>query len=382
LIAMGISRFAYTPIFPLMKLEFSFTDKFAGYLASINYFGYLLGALAGGAIKWPQDRTKSLRLFLTANIISIVAMGLTVDYSYWFILRFIAGLTSGIVFVLIASIIMDFIAQNGLPSWAGLLYGGVGLGIFISGLLVPLFNFYGGWQSAWLGLGVLSIILGTLTWLWVFDERTEIKSQTTNQQNATKSISLPWLIMSYGLEGLGYIVSGTFLVAIINALRGFSSFSSSISWAFVGIAAAPSCILWVKMANRWGHIAMLKLAYFIQVIGISLPLVLPNGFGAIMGALLFGGTFMGITTITLSIARNMYPTQSSKVIGYLTFVYAIGQMIGPIVAGFLTTQTGSYGAAIIFASVVVFLAIILLTFGTSDLRVYLSPKNKLREDEL
>lgn len=384
---MGISRFAFTPLFPLMQLELSFSDQFAGYLASTNYFGYLLGALFAGFYKWPSNRVKSLIIFLAINIFSILAMGLTVKYDFWYFLRFTSGLTSGIVFVLISSITMDFLAHNNLLSWSGYLYSGVGTGIFLSGVLVPILHHFTGWQGAWLGLGLLSIILGTLVYFWVDDNQTQrpsIKVQSNTdimKKSNSQSITFPWLTVAYAAEGMGYIISATFLVTILNSLPGFDSSSSAFSWAFVGLAAAPSAIIWVRVAQKYGKIKMLILAFAIQILGISLPLVSPNIFGGLLGAFLFGGTFMGITTLTMQVAREMYPNQSSKIIGYLTFAYGVGQIISPLIAGILTKDTGQYEAAILFASFVLVIGIIALFIG-SKRNDALSSKIILREEEI
>lgn len=384
---MGISRFAFTPLFPLMQLELSFTDQFAGYLASTNYFGYLLGALFAGFYNWPSNRVRPLTIFLTINIFSILAQGLTINYGHWYFLRFIAGLTAGLVFVLISSITMDFLARNHLHSWSGYLYSGVGTGIFLSGVLVPFLHYFVGWQGAWMGLGFLSIILGTLVYLWVDDDKKQIpnlKNQSKSEINTTlksQNITFPWLTVAYAAEGMGYIISATFLVTILNSLPGFDSSSSAFSWAFVGLAAAPSAIIWVKLGQKSGKINMLILAFMIQIIGVSFPLISPNVFGGLIGAFLFGGTFMGITTLTMQIAREMYPQQSSKIIGYLTFAYGVGQIISPLIAGILTKDTGQYEAAIFFASVVLVIGIMALFIGSRK-NVLLGFENKIREEEI
>jgi len=109
LIIMGLSRFAFTPIFPIMQQEIGFSDQFAGFLASINYVGYLLGTVFAGYWNWKGDRTSPLKLFLLINALSIVLMGVSDNYTLWYILRFTAGLTAGIVFVLISSITMKLL---------------------------------------------------------------------------------------------------------------------------------------------------------------------------------------------------------------------------------------------------------------------------------
>ena len=347
-----------------MQQEIGFSDQFAGFLASINYVGYLLGTVFAGYWNWKGDRTSPLKLFLLINALSIVLMGVSDNYTLWYILRFTAGLTAGIVFVLISSITMDFLTDKNLTHLTGFFYAGVGTGIFLGGISVPYLALYLGWQGTWFGVGAFAFFLTYIVSRWVKDEKhpKEDKIQETKKENHPR-ISLPWFIVAYTAEGIGYIISGTFLVAIIGNIPGFSSYSASMSWAFVGLAAAPSCILWIRLADQFGKIPMLRLAYLIQIAGISLPLLFPNNIGAFLGALLFGGTFMGITTLSIATAKILYPNNSARIIGQLTFFYAAGQILGPIVAGYLTESTGNYNSSIIFASIVLAIGFMALTIG-------------------
>lgn len=364
LIIMGLSRFAFTPIYPLMQKDLVFTDQFAGFLASINYTGYLLGTVFAGYWNWREDRALPLKIYLVINSLSIVLMGVSENYVFWYILRFVAGLTAGIIFVLISSIIMDFLTDKNLTHLTGFFYAGVGTGIFLGGISVPYIAIHFGWQGTWYGIGAFAFLLTYIVSRWVKDEKhiPEDKKENVVEEHVPQ-ISLPWFILAYTAEGIGYIISGTFLVAIIGNIPGFSSYSASMSWAFVGLAAAPSGIIWVKLANSYGKIPMLKLAYVIQIIGISLPLVFPNNIGAFLGALLYGGTFMGITTLSVATAKILFPENSSRIIGQITFFYAGGQILGPIVAGYLTKSTGNYNSSIIFASIVLAIGVLALTIG-------------------
>lgn len=360
LIVMGLSRFAYTPIFPLMQQANGFSDQFAGWLASANYAGYLLGSLAAGYYPWGEHRSVSLKKILAVNILSIILMGLTSLGAFWFFLRFLAGITGGMAFVLVSSITMDYLTAINKIHLTGYFYAGVGSGIFLGGLLVPFLGIYAGWKGAWIGTGIMAVFLGSFVYLWLKDEglgkakmvETSPTGSLLAKTSRESTPAQPWLFAAYSSEGVGYIISGTFLVAIVANISGFTTFSASLSWAFVGLAAAPSCVLWMSLGNRYGRIPMLRLAYLIQVAGISLPLVFPGYLGAYGGALLFGGTFMGITTLSIALAKQIYPENSARIIGQLTLFYATGQILGPVIAGYLSASSGSYRTSILFASAV------------------------------
>src|SRR5690606_36594270 len=108
IIAMGISRFAFTPILPFMRIDEGLCFEQGGFLASSNYVGYFVGALGAGFIY--RNKKNFLLLNVLPNVISIVIMGITHSYILWIILRFSAGVTGGFIFVLTSSIVMDYLA--------------------------------------------------------------------------------------------------------------------------------------------------------------------------------------------------------------------------------------------------------------------------------
>ena len=364
IIVMGIGRFAYTPILPLMQEEINFTSTFAGFLASSNYLGYLLGALVAGLCTWKKGKVFYLRIFLLINIFSTMMMGITNDDWGWMIIRFISGLTSGLVFVLASSIVLDVKKQSTSFIWSGLFYSGVGFGIFITGLIVPMLHPFFSWQGTWIGLGMLSLFMSIFSFLWLKASSPSCQKQVSTTEKKTiskhKKELLPWLIASYGCEGSGYIVSGTFLVALVQEIPSFNN--PSLSWALVGAAAFPSCIVWNFIAKKFGNTLSLQIAFFTQIIGVMIPVILFNTYGTFIGAFLFGATFMGITTLSISEARNLSPNQSNHVIGSLTFVYGIGQIIGPLIAGKLISIF-DYQLALIFAASVLVCGMVFLGIG-------------------
>ncbi|WP_078411899.1 YbfB/YjiJ family MFS transporter [Priestia abyssalis] len=364
IIAMGIGRFAYTPILPIMQNDLSFSDAIAGYLATSNYAGYLLGAILAGVIPLRQHRTLSLRLSLTISILTTACMGLSHSYLIWYVLRFLSGIASAFVFVLASSIVLDKLAARDQTNWSGFFYGGVGLGIFFTGLIIPGLNQSFKWEGAWIGLAVASVIFAFLVWIWLKDapliRGRKIKQEISTQVPPVKW--LPWLIAAYGLEGLGYIVTGTFIVSIAEKTSNFSG-DATFVWMVVGLAAVPSCITWSSLAKKWGYVKSLVFAMTIQSVGIAMPVFWMSQTGLVISALLFGATFMGITTLATTLARQMSPSNSSRIIGHLTAIYAVGQMIGPTIAGILSSFTRDYNAALIGAASVVLIGACLLLKG-------------------
>lgn len=366
-VAMGIGRFAYTPMLPFMQKELHFSNAVSGYLASSNYAGYLLGAILAGVIAWQGRRTAWLRFSLAASVVTTACMGLTDSIPVWYVLRFVSGLVSAFVFVLSSSIVLDVLAARGKMVWSGILYGGVGLGIMASGVLITGGSSSWNWQIMWIALALLGAAGAAPAWLWVKEETQHIAQVQTNQNQSEElppAKWLPWLIAAYGLEGLGYIVTGTFIVAIADQIPSFAGHAVWV-WILVGLAGIPSCILWAAFAKKRGYVQMLIVSMSLQAIGIALPAVWPSPVGSSVSAVLFGATFMGITSMATTLARQIHPTQSSRIIGILTAVYGLGQMLGPTGAGLLASLTHNYNGALWGAAGVVLLGACLLLTGIS-----------------
>jgi predicted MFS family arabinose efflux permease len=364
MIAMGIGRFAYTPILPLMQNALSFSDVVAGYLASSNYSGYLVGAILAGVLPLKNHKTFYLRISLILSIFTTLSMGLSHSYILMLVFRFISGVASAFIFVLASSIVLDKLAFTGKTNWSGLFYAGVGFGIFFSTLFIPDLNHLFEWEGVWIGLAIISAILTIFVWFWLKDSKNTIMKK--DAQVAFTQVPplkwLPWLIVAYGLEGLGYIVTGTFIVSIAEKSATFSS-DPAFVWMVVGLGAIPSCIVWSTLAKKWGFVKSLVFSMTFQALGIALPALWLSQTSLIISALVFGATFMGITTLATTLARQMNPQNSSRIIGYLTAIYAVGQMIGPTIAGILSSYTQSYNSALIGAACVVLIGAVLLVSG-------------------
>ncbi|EMA6343770.1 YbfB/YjiJ family MFS transporter [Bacillus cytotoxicus] len=372
---MGINRFAYTPIISFMEKQVHVEADLAGYLASSNYLGYLLGAFFIG-FRTIMNREKVLHYCLLLNVLSTIFMGFTSSIAIWFSLRFIGGFTSAIVFVLASSIVLDYLFQRNKVMLSGMIYSGVGMGIICAGVFAPLFNSTSNWQGAWIGLGLISFCLTIFVWKWLKEDtkHTEKKSKVPSIHTNHRKNYLFWLILAYGFEGFGYIITGTFLVTIVERMT-HSLFYASCSWIIVGIAVIPSSYLWSSLAQKYGTTRTLTFAYILQMISILSPLLLPNVLGAFLSALFLGGTFVGITILTTTEAKRIKPNESNKIIGYTTGVYGIGQIIGPILTGVIAKQTDSFFLPLLIAALTLFIAILLLFIG--EIRCKQAAKNCL-----
>ena len=360
-VAMGISRFAFTPLLPFMRIDEGLSFQEGGWLASSNYVGYFVGALGAGFV---YRRKKGFLLSnVLLNVISIIGMGLTNAYALWIVLRFVAGVTSGFIFVLTSSIMMDYLAKHLLTRWSGYVFSGIGIGIAISGLCVPFIEVRFLWEGTWIGLGLLStvfIVLTLLLWRHIVVQDSERVAKTADT-NIWRGF-MPWLIIAYGLEGLGYIITGTFLVDIVYNIENLRDYAS-YSWVVVGIAAAPSAPFWMAMMSRFKPIYVMFFAYILQVFGIALPVLSQTVWSVLLSAFVYGCTFVGIVTLSTGYGRQLFPRQSGSVVSILTTFYAVGQIIGPVIASRLEGHFNTFKAPLVFASSIVFCALVILISG-------------------
>ncbi|MFJ7731231.1 YbfB/YjiJ family MFS transporter [Lysinibacillus sp. NPDC097231] len=380
-IAMGIGRFSYTVILPYMQDTFAFSRATAGFLATSNYLGYLVGAWIVGRLQIGDKRIPFLRIALVISILTTAMMGLTDAIIVWYVLRFISGVISAFIFVVAASLVLDRLAGDGKAHLSGIFYSGVGTGIALSAIIVsPIYAVFD-WNGTWIALALFSVILLVFIVFFIkpdIQSTQQKPSQTVAPQKVPPSTWMKWLIISYSLEGLGYIVTGTFIVSMAEESTSFHG-DAAFVWFVVGIAAIPSCMVWSKLAQRYGYVKTLLISMLIQGLGIVLPAFMANTLTLYASAFIFGATFMGITTVATTLARQILPVNSHQILGYLTACYAFGQMLGPSLAGALANYTNSYQYALFGATAVVVVGALCLISGLKYEKVKVGELEALRE---
>lgn len=350
--AMGIGRFGYTPILPLMTAQAAITPQLASQLATANYAGYLAGALAGTASTRLTRSAVAWRASLVVLVATLAAMPFATVAVEWVALRTIAGFTSATVFVIAVTSMLDHLADHSphLPGWG---FGGVGIGIALSAAMVLVLP-ASGWQTAWWTAAVSAAVLSAFAWRMGVKARPATGSADPEpavpQRRFDRRFAV--LLVSYSLEGIGYIVAGTFLVAAIKQTS--SGWLGNGAWLFVGLAAAPSAALWAWLGSRWSHSTLLVAALVLQDIGIALPAVAGGSVAALVGAVLFGGTFIGVSTMTLAAGRLL---RFPGAVALLTAGYSVGQIVGPLAVTPLLGH-GFHRALVAAALVVVAAAVV------------------------
>ncbi|MCT2577986.1 MAG: MFS transporter [Mesorhizobium sp.] len=348
-VAMGIGRFVYTPILPGMMEELHLTPADAGWIASANYLGYLIGALAAAG-GWAHGRERLLMFAsLAASAVLAALMGLNETMAAFLAIRFLAGLASAFVMVFMSSIVFSHLAKAGRGDLQALHFGGVGLGIAASSaLLAILVTAHAGWPAGWLWSGAISAV-GLLLVAILAGSATPANGVDGPEPALPKDRSLTKIILAYGLFGLGYVVTATFLVAIVRQDGGGRVFEASV-WMIAGLAGFPSTWFWQKLAGRIGLYTAYAVSCLVEVIGVIASVVVKGFSGPLLAAILLGGTFIAITAFGLQAARQLAPQAPRRIFAVMTAAFGLGQIIGPIAAGLLAQASGNYVLASIMAA--------------------------------
>lgn len=352
--AMGIGRFAYTALLPATQRALGVGDDVAGAIASVNLAGYLAGVLAARHIAGSPMRVAALRAGLAATAVVTLLGATTTSPPAWFVLRAAIGVASGLVFVLASAAALERAAPPGK------LYGGVGLGIAISGAVAALTPPSAAWDVPWLVLGIAAAALPVPAWRHLAPVATPTPRELVPADDAAAlGFGLGRLSAAYFLEGLGYIVSGTFAVAAVRRTPGLEALAPW-TWVLTGLAAAPSALLWSAVGRRVGIRRALVAAHLTQAAGMALPSLSSSAAAALAGAALFGGTMIGIVALAMSAGRALAPATPGRVVGTLTAGYGVGQIIGPIAAGALSHRLGDPRPAVLAAATAVAIGGLLL----------------------
>lgn len=350
-IAMGVGRFAFTPILPVMLHDAHLALAQGGWLASANYAGYLAGAL--GAIVFRARPEYMIRTGLVATGIATLAMGLLHALPLWILLRFLAGVASAWVMIGVSAWSMERLAGFQRPFLQNLVFSGVGIGIAGAGLAcIGLMNLSAGSASMWISLGSASLAVAGLAWR-VFAAPAQVAVAAPAHAAHTP---FRWngdairLVCCYGIFGFGYIIPATFLpVMAKEALHGAASFAWS--WPVFGLAAAVSTLAVAALRKRFSNRRVWAASHLVMAAGIVLPVAWRSPVAVFAAALCVGGTFMVITLVALLEAREAARDHAGVVIASMTAAFATGQIIGPLTvgAGGAGFSTGLLAAAAMLA---------------------------------
>jgi len=362
-LTLGVARFSYTPLLPVMMDGTMLTDASGGWLASFNYLGYMCGALITASISNLQLKDTLYRIGLVGAVVTTVAMGLAENIWLWAIMRFLAGLCSAAGLLIGSGLILNWMLRHNQRAELGLHFSGIGVGIAVSAIVAILMLDRFNWSQQWYIFAALGVVLLIPAWYWLPRPKDGVGGTTQGgevlEDNPPPRNWLLILYAAYFCAGFGYVISATFLVTIVDSQPSLQG-NGGMVWLITGLAATPACIFWDRIARRIGQLKALLLAYAIQIVGIILPALDASLSTIMISGALYGATFIGIVSLMLTMAGRFFPTRPAKPMGKLTLSYGIAQVVAPAVSGMMAEATGNYNGPLFIASAVMLVGMVLL----------------------
>lgn len=348
-IALGFARFAYALLLPSMKLDLGWSFAEAGAMNTANALGYLLGALAFPRLarRWSAGALFGAGCIATALLMA--CSGLLADTHSLLALRVITGASSAAIFI--SGGVLAARLASARPRDAGfvlgLYYGGTGWGIVASSLLVPLtiFNVAHGWQFAWFALAAacmaFSIVaIGAAKKIESVHATVSTAAQSANAADAPRWPHFIAALAGYTLFGVGYIGYMTFIVALLRN-AGMSASVVTGFYLLLGVATVVSARVWSGLLDRMRGGQALAVLNALLAIATLLPALFAQPWVAFVSGVLFGATFLSAVASTTAFVRHNLPASHwAKGISAFTIVFAFGQIVGPMVIGWVSDGAG------------------------------------------
>jgi predicted MFS family arabinose efflux permease len=346
-VGQGFARFGYALLLPPMQQSLGWTYAQAGVVNSANALGYLCGALAVGpcVARWSAPRV--VRLSLLAVSLSLIASGWFTAYWLLLVARIVAGVGAGLMFIGGVAVVLELDASHHSDLPVGVYYAGPGIGIAISGLVVPwlLGVLEWEWRTVWVALGALGLLSQVLI------EPPLRRAKRTRRLNASATAPQRQVVLrdylrlwpgllAYALFGLGYIGYMTFVVAFLRAQNVAPIIIQSF-WVLLGVCAALCGFTWRPVLRRLAPRYALGCILLALSFGAGLPVLVSEPWSFALSAVLFGSSFLAVVTAITMQVRQMLPIERwTTVMGNATALFALGQLLGPTLTGMIADTRG------------------------------------------
>lgn len=336
-VAQGTGRFLLTPLLPSMQAELALDDVAAGLLGSINFAGYLLGAVAVSSVAGlpPGPLVRWGLLLVTGSAVATAAVA---TWPVWLAARLLAGVGGAFLFLGAVAAAANRLVALGRPVATGGVLAGVGVGI-ASGGAIALATLPD-WRLGWL----VTAAIGVLGWPLLAALATSAPSGTRGAARLVRSPPLVRVAWAYGLAGVAFGAGATFFVRVF---AGREPELATLAWIGAGLVAAPSAPAWAALGRRIGRPGALALAILVLAAGTASAGLHGAASAIALSGLLIGATFMGITTLALDQARTVAVEAPAAAAAFVTVSFGIGQVLGPLLAGLLLARFGPLEAMLV-----------------------------------
>lgn len=372
-LAMGAGRFAYTPLLPMMREEGLLTVSDGSLVASIHFLGYWMGAII--AAKVPLAPRTLLRASVLICGAATLVMGWVESVAVIAALRWVVGVCSAWVLVLVGNFIVRTLAESGRSVCQGIVFSGVGGGIALVGLACLAFMVAGiDSATSWRIVGMVCLVVAAAVCFALGSEFPRTREPRAMRGRQRRPLVWPMLV-GYGVAGMGYIVPATYLPLMARDIVS-DPLIFGWSWPIFGLAAFASTLVAARFRRLYSDRSIWAACQLVMAGGIVLPVLFPHIVGVALSGLLVGGTFMIVTMAGMQEAHRVAPQADAiRHIASMTAAFATGQMVGPIFAGSVYAITESFDAILLASAAAVAATAAMLVFVPS-------PKEPVRDETL
>jgi predicted MFS family arabinose efflux permease len=371
-ISLGLTRFSYALLLPAMRADLGWSYLTAGMMNTVNAAGYLVGAMLTPLWLRRGDARTVFLAGCAATAASLLGHGLVIGDGSLYLVRLVAGVSNALVFVA-GGLLAARLATAATPATArasgsglvlGVYYGGTGLGIVASALVVPLSLVRAvahAWQDAWLAFAALAFVATGLAALATASLRQAAPVASGGQRQSFAWRALAPALLAYLLFGVGYIGYMTFVISLLREEQ-VAEGTATAFFALLGLAVMASPWIWAGVLQRFrggGALALLcglvAVATLAPVLSAQLPIVFASG-------LLFGAVLLAVVASTTALVRhNLEPSGWAAGIGAFTIVFAAGQIVGPSLVGVITDRFGGLRAGFALSAALLALGALVAT---------------------
>lgn len=371
---LGLGRFALGMLLPAMgeTLDLSYSEM--GLISTCNFFGYLLAVLLCGRM---QDKLGARKLiFLALLLIGLSAgfVGLARGLLPVIFLYTLTGLGSGAANVPMMGLISSWFASSLRGRAAGFIVIGSGFAILLSGYLFPLLNASAGegWRLSWFVLGGTVLAIAGISWFVLRDRPEELGLKKVGaKKGAGHDGAAPVFrpldrraiyhcAAIYFIFGFTYVIYATFIVTVLVNEYGFTEKVAGTFWAWVGLLSLFSGPVFGTLSDRLGRQAGLMVVFAIQTAAYLLVGLKLSGVALALSIGCFGIVAWSVPSIMLALVGDVVGARNTvRIFGLITFIFGLGQITGPYLAGFIAEKVGTFSASFLMAAAMTFFAILI-----------------------
>lgn len=367
-VALGFTRFAYALLLPPMHEVLDWTYAQAGGMNTANALGYIIGAATAAVVARKLGGRSAFLWSMAAGALALLATAATSNFPVLLALRFVGGFATAVTFV-IGSVLASHIVTGALQRRSALLVAvymaGVGIGVIISGVVVPasLASGSSGWRLGWIVMGAISLAALVPAWLGARSITPPSGASSAVLGGNQLRLMAPTFVW-YVLYGAGYVSYMTFVIALLKSEGLGGSAIASFFVVLGGASVVATLAVWGHLAGRLRAGRAPALVAVLVFLGVLPLLLLPAGLPAAMvSAVIFGASFMAGPTAATVIARRMLPRGSwTAGIALLTVAFSVGQAVGPLVSGLLSDGAGGISRGLWLSVVLLALAAVAALF--------------------